>query len=198
MWFDRARFGHLDDDAFEALHHFPKTDAHADKDVDVPMDEQTPKHVSTPSHKREKHGQDAVLKLSDFTHLKKESKPARQTPSIKPIKDPHDGRWVLAVRTAESLRHGKLAPEKRERLLKLGKLLGLSPLDANRIITVIVAHAERGIEPDQLTRQSFAELEQATPAPLRLIGKVNWFMVAMTTVLLMLVEFAALFAWLKK
>lgn len=196
MWFDRARFGHLDDDAFEALHHHSKHNA--DANIDEPVEEQASEQVNTAKHKREKHGSDAVLKLSDFSHLHDLGQPTRQTPSIKPIENPHDGRWVLAVRTAESIKHGQLPPAKRDRLLKLGKLLGLSPLDANRIISIIVAHADRGIAPDQLTRESFAELEQASPSPMRQVGSVNWFLVGMTTLLMMLIEFAALFAWFRK
>ncbi len=194
MWFDRARFGHLDDDAFEALHFYAKQ-----QDEQKPQASESDEAQMTPvkREKSEKHGTDSVLKLTDFAHLKKSGKAARQTPSIKPIKDPHDGRWVLAVRTAESIRHGKLASDKRARLLKLGKLLGLSPMDSNRIISVIVAHADRGIAPAQLTRESFAELQQTTPPPMRSVGKVNWMMVAMSTILLMLVEFAVLFAWFK-
>ncbi|MAX26948.1 MAG: hypothetical protein CMJ19_20835 [Phycisphaeraceae bacterium] len=194
MWFDRARFGHLDDDAFEALHHYAKQ-----QDEQKPESKESDEAQSVPvkREKQEKVGTDSVLKLTDFAHLKPSSKAARQTPSIKPIKDPHDGRWVLAVRTAESIRHGKLAADKRDRLLKLGKLLGLSPMDSHRIISVIVAHAESGIAPAQLTRQSFAELEQAAPPPMRSVGKINWMMVAMSTILLMLIEFAVLFAWFK-
>ncbi|MFG0249016.1 MAG: hypothetical protein ACF8OB_09030, partial [Phycisphaeraceae bacterium JB051] len=121
MWFDRARFGHLDDDAFEALHHYAKQ-----QDEQNPQAKASDEAEVAPAKrgKQEKVGTDSVLKLTDFTHLKKSGKAARQTPSIKPIKDPHDGRWVLAVRTAESIRHGKLAADKRDRLLKLGKLLG--------------------------------------------------------------------------
>jgi hypothetical protein len=194
MWFDRARFGHLDDDAFEALHYFAKQ-----QDEQKPQSEEADEKQSTsiPKQKQEKVGTDSVLKLTDFAHLQKPAKPQRNVPSIKPIKNPSDGRWVLAVRTAESIRHGRLAADKRERLLKLGKLLGLSPMDTNRIISVIVAHADRGIAPDQLTHQSFAELEQAAPPPMRNVGKVNWSIVIMTTVLLMMLEFAVLFAWFR-
>mgnify|MGYP001334682480 CR=1 FL=1 len=112
MWFDRARFGHLDDDAFEALHHYAKQ-----QDEQKPESKESDEAQSVPvkREKQEKVGTDSVLKLTDFAHLKPSSKAARQTPSIKPIKDPHDGRWVLAVRTAESIRHGKLAADKRLR-----------------------------------------------------------------------------------
>ncbi|HAI13205.1 MAG TPA: hypothetical protein DCM28_15965 [Phycisphaerales bacterium] len=195
MWFDRARFGHLDDDAFDALHDLAKQDTQSKDDEPV---EQSKQQSVKPKHEREKVGTDSVLKLTDFSHLHKSRNPEQNTPSIKPIKDPHDGRWVLAVRTAESIRHGQLEPEKHQRLVKLGKLLGLSPLDSQRIINIIVEHAQRGIDPAQLTRQTFAELEQTSPPPMRPAGRVNWFFVGMTTLLMMLIEFAALFAWFRK
>jgi hypothetical protein len=192
MWFDRARFGHLDDDAFNALHHYQQKPADTQaKQVDA--DKQPAQSV-----KQEKAGQDAVLKLSDFTHLLKSKNQATTPPSFKPIEHPHDGRWVLAVRTAESLRHGQLDPDKRVRLMKLGKLLGLTPMDANRIICVIVEHAEQGIAPEQLTRQSFAQLQEAAPPPMRSVSRVNWFTVAITSVLLLLLEFVTLFSIFRK
>lgn len=196
MWFDRARFGHLDDDAYEALHNYPH--ASTDGKAQQPFDEQTTHPAPAKSSKAEKSGTDAILKLSDFTHLNKTRKPGHMTPSIQPIEHPHDGRWVLAVRTAESIRHGQLDPQKRVRLMKLGKLLGLTPMDANRIISIIIDHADRGIAPDQLTRQSFAQLEQSAPPPLRHVSRINWFTVGLTTLLMMLLEFATLFAWFRK
>lgn len=64
-----------------------------------------------------------------------------------PIRDAADPRWVLAVRTAESLVGVVLTPEKRERLVHLGKILGLSPFDANLVIAIVQDQARRGFAP---------------------------------------------------
>ena len=60
------------------------------------------------------------------------------------IADPTDPRWVLAVRTAEQLQGPILRPEGRERLLRLGKVLGLTPFDTNLIIAIVQDRARRG------------------------------------------------------
>ncbi len=64
-----------------------------------------------------------------------------------PIREASDPRWVLAVRTAESLEGTVLRPEKRERLVHLGKILGLSPFDANLVIAIVQDQARRGFAP---------------------------------------------------
>ncbi|MBL4702219.1 MAG: hypothetical protein JKX85_13275 [Phycisphaeraceae bacterium] len=193
MWFERARFGHLDDEAFDALsnaHHDPANQTNSDE-----TSSKIPQHpTDDKSAKQKKASPKSALKISDFTHAGLSRKPSSPKPVCKPITEPTDGRWVLAVRTAESLKQGQLAPEKRDRLLKLGKLLGLSPMDANRIIHVIVEHADQGIDPQQLTRQSFAQLEQAQAPVIRTVSGINWFTIVMTTVLLLLLEFAILFS----
>lgn len=55
-----------------------------------------------------------------------------------------DPRWVLAVRTAEQLQGSVLVPERRERLVRLGKVMGLSPFDANLVIAIVQDQARRG------------------------------------------------------
>ena len=65
-----------------------------------------------------------------------------------PIEGMHDPRWVLAVRTAEALEGSVLAPQKRERLVRLGKVLGLSPFDANLVIAIVQDQARRGYAPE--------------------------------------------------
>lgn len=59
-----------------------------------------------------------------------------------------DPRWVLAVRVAESLQGDVLVPEKREVLLKLGRMMGLSPFDANLVIAIVQDQARRGYAPE--------------------------------------------------
>ena len=65
-----------------------------------------------------------------------------------PITGPSDPRWVLAVRTAEAIDSGVLAPEKRETLTRLGKLLGLRPFDTSLVIAIVQDQARRGYAPE--------------------------------------------------
>lgn len=190
MWFDRARFGHLDDDAFEALHHPPLKSSEKSETVDAASE-----NIANDSKlKKEKSAEDSVLKLSDFTHLKKKKNRPPLVLEPRAITQPTDGRWVLAVRAAESIRQGEWSSEKQQRLVKLGKLLGLTPLDTQNIITIIKDCAGKGIAPEELTRHTFAQLEKAQAPVMRSVKKINWFSIFMTTVLLLMIEVAALFS----
>ena len=51
------------------------------------------------------------------------------------------------MRTAESLQGSILGPEKRQRLIKLGKILGLTAFDANLVIAIVQDQARRGHAP---------------------------------------------------
>jgi hypothetical protein len=73
---------------------------------------------------------------------------AADTRPRRAITDPADPRWVLAIRTAESLQGTILGPEKRDRLVKLGKLLGMTGFDANLVIAIVQDQARRGYAPD--------------------------------------------------
>ena len=68
------------------------------------------------------------------------------------IADTTDPRWVLAVRAAEALEGTLLAPEKRQRLLHLGRALGLTPFDTNLVIAVVQDQARRGHRPQECPR----------------------------------------------
>ncbi|MEX2212795.1 MAG: hypothetical protein WD768_01620 [Phycisphaeraceae bacterium] len=64
-----------------------------------------------------------------------------------PIQEATDPRWVLALRTAESLDGSILSPEKREKLVRLGKVMGLTAFDANLVIAIVQDQARRGYAP---------------------------------------------------
>jgi len=66
-----------------------------------------------------------------------------------PLRGATDPRWVLAVRCAEQLQGAILSPERRERLIELGRVLGLSPFDANLVIAIVQDQARRGYPPAQ-------------------------------------------------
>lgn len=61
-----------------------------------------------------------------------------------PLAGANDPRWVLAVRTSEQLEGTLLRPEKRERLIRLGRLMGLTPFDCNLVIAIVQDQARRG------------------------------------------------------
>lgn len=86
----------------------------------------------------------------------------RQTTAL--LNGPTDPRWVMAVRTAEQLQGAILSPEKRERLIKLGKTMGLSPFDANLIIAIVQDQARRGCQPTACPLAGEAQLAMI-PAP---------------------------------
>ena len=64
-----------------------------------------------------------------------------------PIDGPTDPRWVLAVRTAEQLEGDILIPERREKLLRLAKPLGLTQFAASLVIAIVQDQARRGHPP---------------------------------------------------
>lgn len=64
-----------------------------------------------------------------------------------PLDSPADPRWVLATRAAEQLEGSLLRPEPRDRLVRLGQMLGLSHFDANLIIAIVQDQARRGYAP---------------------------------------------------
>lgn len=57
---------------------------------------------------------------------------------------PNDPRWVLAVRVREALQGTLLLPDARQRLLKLGRLLGLNGFESNLVIAIVQDAARRG------------------------------------------------------
>lgn len=59
----------------------------------------------------------------------------------------NDPRWVFAARVASQLEGGHAAvlrPERRERLVKTARLLGLRPFDAALVIALVQDAARRG------------------------------------------------------
>ena len=57
--------------------------------------------------------------------------------------DPTDPRWVLAARTHSQLQGTTLTPERRQRVLRNARQLGVRPFEANVIIAVVQDHARR-------------------------------------------------------
>lgn len=55
-----------------------------------------------------------------------------------------DPRWVLATRVRESMQGQMLPAERRDRLLKIGGLLGLTPFESNLVIAIVQDQVRRG------------------------------------------------------
>ena len=79
-----------------------------------------------------------------------------------PLLEPSDPRWVLAVRTAAALDGAILRPEKRRRLLHVGRMLGLSPFDANLVMAIMQDQARRGCVPDHCPAAGEKQLAMVT------------------------------------
>lgn len=77
---------------------------------------------------------------------------------------PTDPRWIMALRTSEALEGTLLRPEKRESLLRLGRIMGLRPFDCNLIFAIVQDQARRGYAPQICAR---AGIEQLEMIPLR-------------------------------
>ena len=75
-----------------------------------------------------------------------------------PITGPADPRWVLAVRTAEQLQGTVLTPERREKLLRVGKMMGLTLFDCNLVIAIVQDQARRGYAPEYCPTAGEAQL----------------------------------------
>jgi len=89
---------------------------------------------------------------------------AAQAAPQAPVADATDPRWVLAVRTAELLEGAILAPEKRQRLIRMGRVMGLTVFDCNLVIAVVQDQARRGHAPAHCPTAGAAQLAMV-PAP---------------------------------
>ncbi len=58
--------------------------------------------------------------------------------------NPSDPRWVLAARASTQLQGSMLTLERRDRLMRLARQLGVRPFEANIIIAIVQDHARRG------------------------------------------------------
>jgi hypothetical protein len=120
------------------------------------------------------------------------SAPAALTVPIEAAADP---RWVLAVRAAESLEGTLLRPEKRDRLLRLGRLLGLTTFDANLVIAIIQDRARRGHAPADCPAAGQDQLAMVCP-PRAVQGDATVRRTAQTVWLVgLLIAVELLFVW---
>lgn len=115
------------------------------------------------------------------------------------LSGPTDPRWVLAARTAEVLEGPVLLPQRRERLIRLGGVLGLSVFDSNLVIAIVQDQARRGYPKHSILGQAEAQLRMV-PLPRRhawqdtFRGRRGWTMGAILAAVLAIE--IALLGWL--
>lgn len=90
-------------------------------------------------------------------------KPDLTPPRGAAIAGTSDPRWVLAVRVAEQLQGSILPPAKRERLVNIGKMFGLTAFDANLIIAIVQDQARRGYAPSYCPTAGEPQLRMVPP-----------------------------------
>ncbi|QDU71409.1 hypothetical protein [Mucisphaera calidilacus] len=121
--------------------------------------------------------------------------PAEATPPKLTATDP---RWVMAVRVAEAMEPaGVLPADKRERLTRMGRMMGLTPFDISLIVAVIQDQVRRGHQLDRAASAGADQLamillkKQANPRSLR-----SWLPAIIVTAAILAAEAALLIAWL--
>lgn len=113
------------------------------------------------------------------------SEPAQPSTPITQATDP---RWVLAVRTAEQLEGTLLSPEKRQRLIRTGRVMGLTAFDCNLVIAIVQDQARRGHAPAYCPAAAEDALAMVPPAARESIfGRVVRRPALLITVLVMTV-----------
>ena len=114
-----------------------------------------------------------------------------------PIDSPTDPRWVLAIRTAEALEGAILRPERREQLVRTGKVMGLSAFDCSLVIAIVQDQARRGYEPHYCPTAGEAQL-RLVPLPRRArFRRRQRAYIAVTVAGIIAMEVAMLVWWLR-
>ncbi len=123
----------------------------------------------------------------------------RAVPGGTPLSGATDPRWVLAVRTAEQLEGTLLPPEKRQNLIRLGRVMGLNPFDCNLVIAIVQDQARRGHAAEYCAAASEQQL-QMVPVPrhasiLARLRQRPGLIVGGIIVAMLLIEFSLLRWW---
>ncbi len=74
--------------------------------------------------------------------IARENRAASGNPGLNPT----DPRWVVAVRAYGQLQGSTLTLERRQRVLRTARQLGVRPFDANVIMAIVQDHARRGVD----------------------------------------------------
>ena len=89
--------------------------------------------------------------------------PSAQASPVAKLTGETDPRWVLAIRTAEQLQGTILPPTQRAKLIRLGRLIGLTAFDANLIIAIVQDRARRGYPAAQCPTAAHEQLAMIAP-----------------------------------
>lgn len=68
--------------------------------------------------------------------------------SVPPMLGATDPRWVLARRVSEAMQGAVLEPAFRDRLIRLGRVMGLNAFESNLVIAIVQDRARRGLTID--------------------------------------------------
>ena len=104
-----------------------------------------------------------------------ENRAAARNPSL----DPTDPRWVLAARTHSQLQGSTLTPERRARVLRTARQLGVRPFEANVIIAIVQDHARRGA-PLAKAADTLTLLRDPHPRPTQRETWARWLAAGLT------------------
>lgn len=109
---------------------------------------------------------------------------------------PTDPRWVVATRTAAALQGEILPLQRREKLMGLGKSLGLTPFATTLIIAIVQDQARRGYSPENCPAAGEPQLQMIDlPQPrARVTRRLT---VAAGIAALLVVELLAITLWLR-
>lgn len=112
-----------------------------------------------------------------------------------------DPRWVLALRVADSLEGTTLPPARRQALLRMGRVFGLTAFDANLIIAIVQDQARRGHRPEICPRMGQAQLAMI-PGPTdrastRRADRGRWITIALLVVAMAAIELAVIGWWFR-
>ena len=103
-----------------------------------------------------------------------------------------DPRWVLATRVREAMEGAVLEPARRDRLIRLGRIMGLNTFESNLVIAIVQDQARRGLDMDNAAA-SLNMVPMSGKSPARQAG---WHRVAMWVGLTLVLEIAIAIAWL--
>lgn len=101
--------------------------------------------------------------------------------------DMSDPRWILACRVGELLEGQTLRPHRREQLIRLAKLMELTPFAAQLVIAAVQDQARRGIPSSQCAAAAVREL-MLVPMPPSKRRPWRWSRIAMVAFTLLALE----------
>jgi|GEM_PF-1487419 len=119
-----------------------------------------------------------------------------KNPMRQPLRGADDARWVLAVRAASALQGSVLRPEHRERLMRVGRNLGLTPFDASLVIVIVQDQARRGYDAEYCPTAGQPQLELVNPPQRPKRSALHWWSIVGCAAGILALELLLFRAWL--